>query len=101
MMNQWLRPVLGGLFLAALVCQFTETMPGQQAAANGHDCDVAPRSYANISSLLGAPPSATPAATTGGDTLERGVPATAAERTPVGPAREQNAGKTAGFRVLN
>lgn len=80
MMNRWLRPVLGGLFLTALVCQFTETMPGQQAAANGHHCDVAPRSYANISSLLGAPPSATPAATTGGDTLERGVPATAAER---------------------
>jgi hypothetical protein len=37
---------------------------------------VAPRSYENISSLLDAAPPATPPATTGGNTLESGIPAT-------------------------
>lgn len=79
-MSQWLRPILCGLFLNALVSQVTETMQSQQAAANGHQCDVAPRSYANITSLLSSPPEVTPAATTGGETLETGTPASATDR---------------------
>jgi hypothetical protein len=80
MMNQCLRPILGGLFLTALVSQVTETMPDQQVTANGRQCDVAPRSYANITSLLGSPPEVTPPATTGGETLESGTQASGTDR---------------------
>ena len=56
------------------------TAMGQDAAPT---CNVEPRTFANISTLLDQTPAATPAATTGGDTLEAGVPASASERAAI------------------
>jgi hypothetical protein len=69
------RASLGTLLLVALAFPLAGNTQAQEVAANDLQCDVAPRSYENISSLLDAPP-ATPPATTGGQTLESGVPAT-------------------------
>lgn len=55
-------------------------VPGWQVKADTASCGVKPRSFANISSLLDTTPVSTPPATTGGDTLQRGVPATDAEK---------------------
>jgi hypothetical protein len=63
------------LLLAALAGPVTGHPQAQQAAASDLQCDIAPRSYEDITSLLDTPPPATPPATTGGETLERGVPA--------------------------
>ena len=79
MTQQYLRQVFCGVLLAALVSEIVVGLGIQRAAAENAICDVAPRSYENITSLLGAPPQATPPATTGGETLEDGGPATDAE----------------------
>lgn len=75
-----LRSVLLSVLLAALVSQPAASLGITHVAASSVVCDATPRSYENISALLGAPPAATPPATTGGDTLENGAPATEAER---------------------
>jgi hypothetical protein len=64
------------VLLAALAGLASGNTPAEQVAASHLECDIAPRSYKTITSLLDTPPSATPPATTGGETLERGVPAT-------------------------
>jgi hypothetical protein len=79
MTRQYLRAILAGLLLGVLASPLAEIMSGQQVEADGRQCDVAPRSYANIASLLETP-LATPSATTNGETLETGTPATNAER---------------------
>lgn len=75
-----LRSVLLGVLLAALISQLAASLGIQRVAASGVVCDATPRSYENITGLLGTPPAATPPATTGGETLENGAPATEAER---------------------
>lgn len=77
---QHLRPVICRVLLAAITLQAATNVEYQQATAAGLPCDVAPRSYASITSLLEGSPPATPAATTLGETLERGNPTTLAER---------------------
>ncbi|MDQ2652897.1 MAG: hypothetical protein M3Z20_07610 [Chloroflexota bacterium] len=74
-----LRASLGALLLAVLAGPVAGDTHPQQAAASELQCDVAPRSYANITSLLDVAPPATPPATTGGETLESGIPATDSE----------------------
>lgn len=70
------RASLGALLLAALAGPVAGISPAQQAAASDQQCNVAPRSYEDITSLLDAAQPATPPATTGGETLESGIPAT-------------------------
>lgn len=79
-MNRWLRPILAGLLLGAVWRPVDGHMPGQRAETGSPQCDVAPRSYANITSLLDTPPQATPPATTDGETLKSGTPASETER---------------------
>lgn len=74
------RPLLGALLLTT----FTGTVAGTaHALETDARCGVAPRSYANITSLLETPPAATPSATTAGQTVEGGTPASATERLAV------------------
>ena len=80
MTRQWLRPILGGLLLAALAGPVAGGLRSQRAEASEPQCQVTPRSYATTPALRGAPPQATPPATTGGETLESGVPATEGEQ---------------------
>jgi hypothetical protein len=92
------RHLASGLIMVMWVFADNGTLPAQWASADSMLCETAPRSYANISSLLATPPLATPAATTGGETLERGVPASDAERLAMRAVVEewlacQNAGK--------
>ena len=70
------RATLGVLLLVALAGPVAGSTQALQAAVGDYQCDVASRSYKNITSLLDAPPPATPPATTGGETLESGFPAT-------------------------
>lgn len=98
MIQERLRRVLCGVLLAAIASQAAVDVGPQRVVAGDQFCDVAPRSYAEITSLLEAPPSATPPATTGGATLEAGTPATEAERRAMGSLVEewlacQNEGK--------
>jgi len=74
------RSLVGALLVVPSLAGAIGDLPGQPAIAGSPQCEISPRSYASISSLLSTPPSATPAATTGGETLERGVPASVAER---------------------
>ena len=75
-----LRRVLCGVLFAVLASQILVDVGLQRAIASDQSCDVAPRSYVEITTLLEAPPSATPPATTGGETLAAGTPATEAEQ---------------------
>ncbi|MEZ4563184.1 MAG: hypothetical protein R2853_10635 [Thermomicrobiales bacterium] len=80
MNRPYLRTVLCGALLTALVSHLAVSPGLQRATARELRCNVAPRSYANITSLLASPPLATPPATTAGETLEVGSPATEAEK---------------------
>jgi hypothetical protein len=79
MKRQVLHTLLGGLMATTLVVFSPASSRG--TGGTGHlRCDVAPRSFENLTTLVATPPSATPPATTGGDTIETGTPASAAER---------------------
>jgi hypothetical protein len=69
------RASLGFLLLSALAGPVAGNTLPQQAAASDLQCNIEPRSYENITALLDAAPPATPPATTGGETLESGIPA--------------------------
>lgn len=69
------------LGLAIIACQpglgIKLRPPASPAADSTPGCDITPRSPADIAALLAAPDIATPAATTGGQTLPEGIPASA------------------------
>lgn len=98
MKRQWLCLVPGALLTTALAGVVAGPLPATTAATRGPQCDVAPRSHADITSLLAEPPRATPPATTDGETLEPGSPASASERQQIRAVIEewlacQNEGK--------
>src|SRR5687767_645390 len=84
-----LRACLGGWLMACLTVPAFGSTLGYVAAAGHPQCDVAPRSYESLTALLETPPSATPPATTSGETLEEGTPASATERQHIRAVIEQ------------
>lgn len=60
-----------------------DSTPRAGTPVAGAICTTAPRSFANLTGVLEQPPTATPAATTGGETIAAGTPATAKERAEI------------------
>jgi hypothetical protein len=83
MRRQVRRVLLGGLLATCVATSPFIGPRGPAVAAGDLQCNVVPRSYEKLTALVETPPSATPPATTGGDTLEAGTPASAAEREKI------------------